>query len=252
MIPMLRAPIVLVHGLFGFDQLRVGTWMRVDYFRGIPAALERAGNRTLVARLSPTGGVAMRAEQLRTFLDRHSPGEPVHILAHSMGGLDARYMITRLGMACRVLSLTTLGTPHRGSPFADWALGNLGAVVRPVFDLVGVAHQAFSDLCTTSCRQFNHDTPDAPEVRYFSVAGRYRFCWINPSWHLSAPIVEALEGPCDGIVSLQSAAWGEACTVWEGDHLNLVNWPQPGGRTPQTNRLPDYAALLGRLRDEGF
>src|SRR5262249_5187529 len=38
----------------------------------------------------------------------------VHVFAHSMGGLDARYMISRLGMAKRVLSLTTIATPHRG------------------------------------------------------------------------------------------------------------------------------------------
>src|SRR3954466_128814 len=31
-VPRLRAPIVLVHGLFGFDRLRLGPWVQVDYF----------------------------------------------------------------------------------------------------------------------------------------------------------------------------------------------------------------------------
>ena len=46
----------------------------------------------------------------------------VVIIAHSMGGLDARYMISRLGMDDRVTALVTITTPHRGSPYADWCL----------------------------------------------------------------------------------------------------------------------------------
>src|SRR4051812_35608663 len=102
----LRSPIVLVHGLFGFDQFRLGSWLRVEYFHNIPGALRQAGNRVFVARVSPTGGVPRRAEQLRDFLLQTSPDEPVHIIAHSMGGLDARYMISRLDMAGHILSLT--------------------------------------------------------------------------------------------------------------------------------------------------
>ena len=77
--------------------------------------------------LSPTGGVADRAQQLKDFIDRVSPAEPVHLFAHSMGGLDARYMISCLGMAQRVLTLTTLGTPHRGTAFADWGISGWNA-----------------------------------------------------------------------------------------------------------------------------
>src|SRR3954462_3821909 len=95
----LRTPIVLVHGLFGFDQVRLGDWVVADYFPGIADGLRAAGNRVLLARLSPTAGIAERAAQLRAFVDREPPGEPVHVFGHSMGGLDARYMISRLGMA---------------------------------------------------------------------------------------------------------------------------------------------------------
>src|SRR5947209_5571793 len=103
-IPRLRSPLVLVHGLFGFNRIGLGRWTLVNYFPGIPRLLEAAGNRVLVPRLSPTGGVADRAAQLKAFLDREAPGEPVHLLAHSMGGLDARYMISRLDMGRRVLT----------------------------------------------------------------------------------------------------------------------------------------------------
>jgi triacylglycerol lipase len=239
--PRLRAPIVLVHGLFGFAQLRIGPWVLTDYFHGIPQALSESGNRAFVARLSPTNGIAARAAQLRDFIGAQSPEEPVHVVAHSMGGLDARHMISRLDMAGRVLSLTTLGTPHRGSPFADWAQSRIGKLVAPVFDTLRLPRQAFDDLTVSHCKEFNDQTPDAPGVRYFSVAGRFQASWRNPSWHLSAPIVEKAEGASDGVVSIQSATWGESLDVWEGDHMHLINFPNRPVHA-------GYAPMLDRLR----
>jgi triacylglycerol lipase len=250
-VPRLRAPVVLVHGLLGFDQLRLGRWVLADYFHGLPEALRAAGNRVLVARVSPTGGIATRAAQLKKFLDRQFPSEPVHLFGHSMGGLDARYLIARLGMAPRVLSLTTLGTPHRGSPLADWGVRRLERLAKPVLDLLGVPPGAFYDLTTARCRAFNEQTPDAPGVRYFSVAGRYEGRWDNPAWLLSAPLIARAEGINDGLVSLASARYGEGCEVWEADHLNLAGWCAPWDRG-RPAALTRYAALLGRLRDEGF
>src|SRR5437660_11936146 len=98
-IPILRSPIVLVHGLLGYDRLQVGGWTLSRYFSDIPEYLSAAGNRILVARVHPTGSIAHRAGQLKAFLDQEVPHDPVHIFAHSMGGLDSRYLISRLDMA---------------------------------------------------------------------------------------------------------------------------------------------------------
>ena len=155
MIPRLRSPIVLVHGLLGFGRVRVAGITLANYFPGIAECLEAAGNRVFVPNLSPTAGVAVRARQLKTFIQRASPNEPVHLVAHSMGGLDARYMVSCLGMAKHVLTLTTLGTPHRGTSFADWGIMRLERIVKPVFDFLGVPTEAFYDLTTTRCRHFN-------------------------------------------------------------------------------------------------
>jgi triacylglycerol lipase len=252
-IPLLRAPIVLVHGLFGFDRLRLGPWVQVDYFPGIPQALQAGGNRVLMARLSPTGGIADRAAQLKAFLDRESPHEPVHLFGHSLGGLDSRYLVSRLGMAPRVLSVTTIGTPHRGSAFADWGIRRFSRLLTPVLGFLGVPYQAFHDLTSDRCREFNEQAPDAPQVRYFSVAGQFRLDWLHPEWQFPARILERAEGPNDGVVSLASAKYGESCEVWEADHLSLVNWPHllaPAHKHP--DRIPHYAGLVRRLADEGF
>ncbi len=250
----LRAPIVLAHGLLGYDQVRLCGWTLAEYFPGIPDYLRAAGNRVLVARVCPTSGVAERAGQLKAFIDRETGGEPVHLIAHSMGGLDARFMISRLSMAWRVLSLTTVATPHRGSAFADWALRRFERVVRPVLDLFALPGQAFYDLTTDRCREFNRQVPDAPGVRYFAVAGRHEGSWLCPEWHLPHRIVLRAEGPNDGVVSIASATYGEDTEVWEGDHLSLVNWPARWWRSrlPHRDRRPDYGRLVARLADVGF
>jgi triacylglycerol lipase len=252
-IPRLRSPIVLVHGLLGFDHFRLGPWLLAQYFRGIPEALRAAGNRVLVASLSPTRGIIDRARQLKELLDRESPREPVHLLAHSMGGLDSRYLISRLRMAERVLTLTTLGTPHRGTTFADWGLYRLTRLLRPVFEFANVPYEAFFDLTVARCAEFNRLTPDAPGVRYFSVAGDFHPHWFAPEWQLPASILAQAEGPNDGVVSVASAAWGEDCTRWDADHLDLINWPRSWHPAhPRKEHLADYAALVRRLADEGY
>jgi triacylglycerol lipase len=252
-VPRLRSPIVLVHGFLGFDQIKVGPWTVANYFPRIPAVLGQCGNRVLIPRLSPTRGVAERAAQLKAFLEREAPGEPVHLFAHSMGGLDSRYMISRLGMADRVLSLTTLGTPHRGTTFADWGINRLERIVKPFLLMLGIPTGAFYDLTTAAARTFNDAVPDVPGVRYFSVAGEFRGRF-SPEWALSQSVVSKHEGPNDGIVSQASARYGESLDVWEGDHLSLVNWVNPLARTCGLwrDRTPHYAPLLRRLADEGF
>jgi triacylglycerol lipase len=247
-LPRLRAPIVLQHGFLGFDELRVCGWTVHRYFRRIPDLLAATGNRVFVARASPIGTVAERAEQLQSFLDREVPGEAVHLVAHSMGGLDARYLISRLGRADRVLSLTTLGTPHRGTTFADWGIARLERFVKPALRVVNVPLGGVYDLTTARCRTFNQEVPDVSDVRYFSVAGRHEATWRSPEWQLSHWVVSQLEGPNDGIVSVASASYGQETYLWEGDHIHMLNWLNPYA----AGRGQTFRDLVRRLADEGF
>jgi triacylglycerol lipase len=252
-IPRLRSPIILVHGLCGFDNIQLGNWRLAEYFAGIPQALQKVGNRVLTPRLSPTRGIADRAAQLKRFLNREVGSEPVHLIAHSMGGLDARYMVSRLDMGKRVLTLTTLGTPHRGTAFADWGVRHLARLVKPVLHLMGIPTRAFYDLTTNACRAFNRQVPDHPRVRYLSVCGNYEGAVWRPEWRLPYNIVFQSEGPNDGVVSVTSATYGEHLETWPGDHLSMVNWP---GLLWPTWRDDQGTALIGRivqrLADEGY
>jgi triacylglycerol lipase len=247
--PTLRAPIVLLHGLCGFDRILVCRRPVKEYFPGIGDSLRAAGNRVLVPRLSPTAGVATRAAELLSYLKREVGPQPVHVVGHSLGGLDARYMISKLGGENRVLSLTTIGTPHRGTTFADWGLYRMARFFRPLLRAAGLPEDAFHDLTIDACRRFNEDVPDAPGVRYASVAGVCERPLLAAVWWLPSRIVAKAEGPNDGVVSLASATWGERTDVWNADHLNLVNWPNRKARRRGlwTDRAADYGRLLARL-----
>jgi len=253
-LPKLDAPVVLVHGLCGFDRLYACRRTVKEYFPGVPNALRAVGNRVLQARVSPTAGVAKRAADLKRFIDREAPGQQVHVIGHSMGGLDSRYMISRLGMESRVLSLTTIGTPHRGSSFADWGWFRFARIIVPFLRWVGIPHEAFIDLRTDTCRRFNEEVPDAPGVRYYSVAGVCEKPWLGPEWRLPYGIVNRAEGANDGVVSVASAQWGEHTDMWAGDHLNLVNWPNRLARKRGvwSDLAPDYGRILRRLAQAGF
>ena len=253
-IAKLRSPVVLVHGIFGFNKLGVAGATLVNYFPGIPDLLTATGNRVLIPSMTPTGAVADRAQQLKDFLLKHSPGEPVHIIAHSMGGLDARYMISCLDMAPQVLTLTTLGTPHRGTSFADWGVGRFERLLKPILSAIGMPYQGFYDLTRPHCQAFNEKVLDSPSVRYFSVGGKHDGHFLHPEWLLPFNIVSKHEGENDGIVSLTSAKYGEHFDLWEGDHITLVNWLNPiqrwrnGWRDPG----PRFGAILRRLADLGY
>jgi triacylglycerol lipase len=253
-IPKLNAPIVLVHGLLGFDRICAFRRVLKDYFPGIREQLEAGGNRVLAARVSPTAGVARRAEDLKRFIQCELPTGPFHIIGHSMGGLDARYMTTKLGMETRVQSLTTIGTPHRGSTFADWGVPRLGRLLAPILRFLFIPYQAFYDLMTDSCRRFNEDVPNIPGVRYFSVAGQCDRALIGPEWWLPYRLVQRAEGPNDGVVSVASATWGEHTDVWAGDHLNIVNWPNRHAlrKGMWSSLAPDFGRIVRRLSQAGF
>jgi triacylglycerol lipase len=264
--PPLGAPIVLVHGIFGFGQLKLAGVGVADYFRLIPDALRAEGHVVPEPpSLNTAGSIEERAADLKKYLENRPEvaGRQVHLVAHSMGGMDSRFMISKLDMADRILSLTTIGTPHRGSPIADL----VGAAAPPGFDLVveraGIDIKGIADLTTTACARFNQEVLDSPKVRYFSIAGRY-----DPPRVLGVPvgvlalthdIVRNKEGDNDGAVSVESARFGQRqenwtfLGTWPVNHFRQINWGTNIVLTPSEENdntlVEKYTALAARLRD---
>jgi triacylglycerol lipase len=252
-------PIVLHHGLLGYDEFRVGRF-RLPYFLGIDRAISDRGYPLVISRVHPTGGIERRARELKQVilrqlkaLDREK--DKVVILAHSMGGLDARFMLARLGMADNVKALVTVCTPHRGSPYADWCLKNLGERLGglQLANLLGFDIQAMQDLTRERCGEFNDAIPDAPGVRYFSVGAARPWHRVPPFALHAFRIVQAAEGDNDSLVSVKSSTWGEHLGVWPADHWHSINHRFVIElREPTGDIVPYWIGLLNRLAREGI
>jgi triacylglycerol lipase len=249
-IPLLSSPIVMVHGISAFDRLFATRRPVKEYFPGVRSMLEAAGNRVFIPKLPATAGIETRSSELKAYIRRELGGQPFHLVGHSLGGLDSRYLVSNLGLAGQVVSLTTMGTPHTGSSFADWLVNRFARFFQPLYRRFGVPCDGVFDLTTAHCDRFNAETPNAPGVRYFSVAGEIAKPMLARGWRLSARIVEKHEGPNDGVVSVSSAKWGEACDVWNADHLNLVNWPNKRMNKAGEgfDRARDYGRMMQQMK----
>ncbi|PSN67042.1 alpha/beta-hydrolase [Corynespora cassiicola Philippines] len=229
--------IILAHGLLGFDELKIGGRYLpgIEYWRGITDALSHKGVEVIVAAVPPSGSIEARAQKLAESISAKAKGKDVNIIAHSMGGLDSRYMISQLKPNdFNVLSLTTIATPHRGSAFADYMFESIGPAqikrIYRVMEYVGLETGAFAQLTRNYMKDsFNPKTPDVQGTRYYSYGAS-----LEPSsWSVFAAshsIIKRLEGgPNDGLVSVESSQWGNYKGTLTGvSHLDLINW---------TNRL---------------
>jgi triacylglycerol lipase len=215
-----RHPVVFCHGMLATTMLRMQIPEDTNYFTHLRPFLRERGIEALYPNVPATGGVAARAEVLRDLI-RHWTDEPVNIIAHSMGGLDARYVISHLGMADRVASLTTIAAPHHGTAVADWFCLNFRQRVPLLLTLeaFGINVDGFRDCRTDACRAFNERTPDAAGVRYFSYTASVPSSRVSPLLRRAWNILTPAEGPNDGLVSVRSGTWGEVLGTLHADHF---------------------------------
>ncbi|KIF79807.1 lipase family alpha/beta hydrolase [Noviherbaspirillum autotrophicum] len=114
-----RYPIVLVHGLFGFDN--IGPF---GYWYGIPSALTNDGAKVYVAQVSAANSTEVRGEQLLTQVKQilaATGATKVNLIGHSHGGPTTRYVASvRPDL---VASVTSVGGVNKGSAVADLLIG---------------------------------------------------------------------------------------------------------------------------------
>jgi triacylglycerol lipase len=210
----------------------------INYFRRLDQHINQGGVHSAIFPLVPPLGTAVeRAEILANKIQEAYPNGEVHIIAHSMGGLDSRTLIAanlnRLSEPGRIASLTTLSTPHRGSPVADLLAGPRPNDFRRLaydaithllaeFDLkVG----ALANLTTEAASRVPDVTQTHKHIRYQSYfasgrAGRPTAFPLLPT-HLY--IGHVTDQTNDGVVALESAKYGDfQQPFWEADHLDIV------------------------------
>jgi len=278
-------PLILVHGFFGFE--KVGP---LDYFYKVRPALEAAGHQVFVTKVNPFASVSTRGEQLLTQVQAiliESGAAKVNLIAHSQGGLDARYVAARL--PTRIGALLTIATPHLGDELADTLLGKApgfslalaegfcALLGRTFYGDVGKdpdLKASLESLSTDAAAVFNASYPDPPEVHVYSVGGRSNLalaeaeCFapkappfiakyqkvkdpIDPLLLLSAQVLGGSlldPAPNDGIVRTSSTKWGTWLGCIPADHMDEVG--QLLGDSPGLGNSFDYVAFykdLGRF-----
>lgn len=137
-----RFPIVLVHGLGMKDTFFMKSWGWIDRI------LRVQGYTVYKSNVDGFGTVESNAKQLKEEIGKileETGAEKVNIIAHSKGGLDAKYMIQQMDMAKQVASLTTLCTPHKGSPIASFVMRFPRAAVKYAAFWVNLAYKILGD-----------------------------------------------------------------------------------------------------------
>lgn len=261
-----RYPLLMVHGVFFRD------FRYLDYWGRIPKELIRNGAQVYYGQQQSAASVEDCGKELALRIRQiveETGCKKVNIIAHSKGGLDSRAAISHWGMAPYVASLTTINTPHQGCIFAEYLLGKVPQAVRhkvaaaynATLRMAGDAGPDFlaavTDLTESACTARNAVTPDAPGVLYESVMscckrarnGRFPL-------NMTYPVVRHFDGLNDGLVSVESARWGDKYTLLEPkgergiSHADMIDLNREN--IPGFDVREFYVGLVADLKRRGY
>lgn len=212
-----KYPLFMLHGI-GFRDYRY-----FNYWGRIPGELKRNGATIYYGNHEAWATIEDNAEFLKQRIMEivEKEGcEKVNIIAHSRGGLDARYMISSLGMADYVASLTTISTPHHGAKIIDI----IYKLPKPLVNFVGNSFNknarwmgdkkpdiftSSRQLTVSNCEEFNKRVMDSDKVYYQSFASVMNNIFSDYILTIPNLILRFVEGENDGFVSVESSKWGE-------------------------------------------
>jgi triacylglycerol lipase len=268
-----RYPIIIHHGFAGGNA-------GIFAYKGVAAALAADGNTVVQTTVPPFDSIAVRSAVLEQIIDdtlRTTGAAKVNIIAHSMGGLDARYLIATLGYGDRVASLTTISTPHRGTRGGDLGLRLIPHGDAAVNALAGILGEqisgtplsvnvraALTDLSVAEAPARNSATPDDSRVYYQSWAGvssvlglasegtavegicegkleinRDTFDRMRLAFVPLDPVIGSFGADAhDGLVTVASAKWGNFKGCIPADHSDEVGQVTTATPNPKTDWDP--------------
>ena len=260
----LKFPIVLVHG-FGFRDGK-----KISYWGRIPKMFKEKGCKVFYGGQDSCGTIDGNARFLKERIEvvlKETGAEKVNVIAHSKGGLEARYLISNLGMGDKIASLTTIGTPHHGSVAIEripkFGLKVVGFFMNIWMGLMGDKHpdayRAYLSFRADNAAKFNADNPDSPNVYYQSYAFSMKhdiLLWFTHG------IINKIEGENDGLVSVKSAEWGEFKGVKRSNskrgisHCDEVDLRRRKFTKKSGDNVSDilevYEEILSTLKEKGF
>lgn len=221
----LKYPVLLVHGMGFRDDERYNYWGR------IPGELEKIGCKIFYGNQDSNGSVKTNGEFIANRIDEIlaiTGAKKLNIIAHSKGGLDCRYAISTLGLGDKVATLTTISTPHHGSKtvdlllkFPDIIVKFIGKCTDLVFKLQGDenpnSYEIFHSFTTRKSKEFNINNPDAEGVYYQSFAFTMKHFYSDLFLWFPNLIIKIIEGENDGLLTPDSAKWGDFKGVFTGN-----------------------------------
>jgi triacylglycerol lipase len=279
-----KYPIVLVHGLFGFNNIGP-----VEYWYGIPGALRSDGAKVYVTQVSAANSTEVRGEQLLTQVKQilaATGATKVNLIGHSHGGPTARYVASvRPDL---VASVTSVAGVNKGSKVADILVGvapdgSLSqAVIVSITNALGTiitflsgsptlpqaSYAAAVSLSTAGSLKFNAAHPEgipttacgegayqARGVSYFSWAGAKPytnvFDILDPALALTSLAFNGAKN--DGLVASCSAHLGRVIRDDYGmNHLDVVNQTIGLVNIFETNPVTLYRQQANRLKNLGL
>lgn len=220
----LKYPILLVHGMGFTDGKRRRYWGR------IPQILALKGCKVFFGMQDCNGTIQNNAYQLSQSLQRvlkETNVKKVNIIAHSKGGLEARYLVSKLGLSESVASITFISTPHRGSVTVDKIIRLFGPLVFLGSKFVDLWHRILGDkkpntykaICSLQTKialAFNAEVLDSPNVYYQSYAFVMKHFYSDFSFFVTNLVVKLFEGANDGLLAPSAVKWGEFRGVFSG------------------------------------
>ncbi|WP_100639293.1 lipase family alpha/beta hydrolase [Marinobacter salexigens] len=210
-------PIVLVHGMFGFDSI-----IGVDYWYGIAEDLRRNGADVYTSQVPALESTIARGEVLLSQVESIAAVHgKVNLVGHSHGGPTARY-VARVRPDL-VASVTSIGSPHKGSNVADVIVnspasglaGTLGNALGGLIDLISGGgydqnmEASLQSLTTQGSAQFNNFAPAGipttacGEGAYSANGVRFY------SWGGTGVLTNVLD-PSDALLGVTSLAMGSS------------------------------------------
>lgn len=228
-----KYPLLMVHGIFWRD------WQMFNYWGRITGELIRNGatiyygNHHSAAPME-VGALELKNQILEIIAKENC--EKVNIIAHSKGGLDARYAISCLGMDSYVGSLTAIGSPHRGCELIDLLFSKLSAKMissiarryNAMYKKLGDEKPDFiggvSDLTTEKCAEFNNIVQDKEGVLYQSATSKMN-SFFSAGFPLNAgyALFRLLKIESDGFTSIDSSKWGDFLGCFETKRIRGVS-----------------------------
>lgn len=148
-----KYPIILVHGIIIKDIGFIKSFGRID------TRLKKLGFKVYKSKVESFATIEHNATILKKEVEkimRDCRVNKVNVIAHSKGGLDAKYMIEHFNMYDNIASFTTLCTPHRGSAIATRILKNPRWLLRFTAFWINLWYRILGDKkpdCLKVCEQ---------------------------------------------------------------------------------------------------